>query len=102
MDILQKIIEMDKAAAAQTERLVEEEQRNLKGLDEKRLRRREKRVSEEQEKLDALRTEQARILSEKKQGTDKELSDNTDRLDRIFAQHRGEWQDEIIRRITGV
>ena len=102
MDILQKIIETDKAAAAQTELLAEEEQRSLKGLDEKRLRRREKRVSEEQEKLDALRAEQERILSEKKQGADKALADTTSRLDEIFAQHREEWQNEIIGRITGV
>lgn len=102
MDILQKIIEIDKAAAAQTELLAEEEQRNLKGLDEKRLRRREKRVSEEREKLDALRAEQERILDEKKRNADKALSETTGTLDSIFAQHREEWQDEIISRITGV
>jgi len=102
MDILQKILEIDKAAAAQTELLAEEEQRALKGLDEKRLRRREKRVSEEQEKLDSLCAEQERILNEKKQGADKTLADTMNRLDSIFAQHREEWQNEIIGRITGV
>lgn len=102
MDILQKIIEIDKAAASQTELLVEKEQRNLKSLDEKRLRRREKRVDEEQEKLDSLRAEQEQTLYEKKRNADRILSETKSRLDDIFAQHREEWQNEIIGRITGV
>mgnify|MGYP003294808703 CR=1 FL=1 len=102
MDILQTILDLDKAAAAQTELAVEQERRALKELEDKRLRRREKRVAEEQEKLDSLRSDNERMLNDKKDSADKALADKTSELDSIFAQHREEWQSEIISRITGV
>ena len=102
MDILQKIIEIDKAAAAQAELAVEAEFHEIKALEDKRLRRRQKRLEEEQIKFDELRTEQERLLNEKKNGSQAAIAETTGRLDEIFAQHREQWQSEIMQRITGV
>lgn len=102
VDILQKIVEMDKEAAVRTELAVEAELCEIKALEAKRLRRREKRVEEEQAKSARLREEQDRLLSEKQSGAQQSLDESRGRLDAVFADNRAKWQGEIISRITGV
>ena len=102
MDILKQLVELDKSAAAATDSMIEEEQRALQAQDNKRLSRREKRVAEEREKLEALRSEHQSQLEDKQNNADKALCEATARLDSIFEQHSERWQNEIISRITGV
>ncbi len=102
MDILKSIIELDKAAAAEAEKIVEAERRRFDESDEKYESRRERLLADEQQKADDALAEQAKQLEEKKRNAKAALVESTEHLDGIFAAHRGEWQSEIISRITGV
>ncbi len=102
MDILRKIIEMDKAAAAQTEKIVEAELQRMDDSDEKHAKHRERLLAEEQAKADAALQQQEQQLKEKKRNAKAALVESTEHLDGVFAAHRSEWQSEIISRITGV
>ncbi len=102
MDILRKIIQLDKAAAAYTEKVVESEQRRMDEADEKHSKRRERLIAEEQAKADEALKQQAKQLEEKKRNTKAALVESTEHLDGMFAAHRSKWQAEIISRITGV
>lgn len=102
MDILKSIIELDKAAAAEAEKIVEEECRRFDEADEKYASRRERLLADEQQKADDALAEQAKQLEEKKRNAKAALVESTEHLDGIFAAHRSEWQSEIISRITGV
>lgn len=102
MDILRSIIEIDKAAAAEAEKMVEAERRRFDESDEKHASHRERLLAEEQQKADAALAEQEKQLKEKKRNTKAALVESTEHLDGIFAAHRSEWQNEIISRITGI
>lgn len=102
MDILRNIIELDKAAAAEAEKAVEAELRRLDESDEKYASRRERLITEEQEKADEALRCQSQLLEEKKRNAKAALVESTEHLDGVFAAHRSEWQSEIISRITGV
>ncbi len=102
MDILRNIIELDKAAAAEAEKAVEAELQRLDESDEKYASRRERLITEEQEKADEALRRQSQLLEEKKRNAKAALVESTEHLDGVFAAHRSEWQSEIISRITGV
>ena len=102
MDILKSIIEIDKAAAAEAEKIVEEEMLRIDESDEKYAKRRERLLTEEQAKADEAIKKHAELLEEKKRNTKAALVESTEHLDGVFAAHRNEWQNEIISRITGV
>lgn len=102
MDILKSIIELDKAAAAEAEKIVEAERRRFDESDEKYESRRERLLADEQQKANDALAEQAKQLEEKKRNAKAALVESTEHLDGIFAAHRSEWQSEIISRITGV
>ncbi len=102
MDILRKIIDFDKAAAATAEKAVEAEQRRMDESDEKYAKRRERLLADEQSKADEALKKQAELLEEKKRNTKAALVESTEHLDGVFAAHRNKWQSEIISRITGV
>ena len=102
MDILKSIIEIDKTAAAEAEKLVEAEMHRLDEADEKYAGRRERLLAEERAKADEALKKQAELLAEKKRNTKAALVESTEHLDGVFAAHRSEWQNEIISRITGV
>ncbi len=101
MDILQKIIKMDKAAAAQADEVREAELNRLDALDEKSSRRTEKAVANEKAQAEAFRAQREQQLVQKQADAKAELEESIARLDGIFAAHSEEWQAEILSRITG-
>lgn len=102
MEILQQIIEIDKAACAQVEALREEKSRQLAESGNAAAQADEQRISAARSELEQFRAAQQAILDKKKSGADAALAEEVKRLDDIFAAHRDEWQSEIIEKVTGV
>lgn len=100
MEILQQIIDMDKAAAARVEMAVEEERRLSDESGEGFVKAREEAVARERAKVEELRREQQKMLDEKLSKADKTLADECGRLDERFNAHKEQWKAEIIARIT--
>ena len=78
MEILQQIIEIDKAAAARVNMAIEEERRLV----------------------DEFCKEQTAKLNEKLSKADKTLADECGKLDEKFNSRKADWKTEIIGRIT--
>ncbi len=102
MDILQSIIEMDKAAAASTKAIVKEERQKLDEKEKNADLRRNSVLDRNRDAAENSRTEQEKALAEKKAATEKQLAESKAMLDDIFAKNSENWQNEIISRITGV
>ena len=100
MEILQQIIDMDKAAAARVSAAVEEERRLSDESGEGSAKAREDAVAAERAKTDDFCKRQAAILDEKLSKADKILADECSKLDEKFSAHKSEWKAEIIARIT--
>lgn len=100
MSILQKIVDMDKAAAARVERAVDEERRLSDESGEGSAKAREETLSRERAKAEASCAEQKKILHEKLSKADKTIADECGKLDEKFAAHKAEWKAEIMARIT--
>ena len=102
MDFLQQIIEMDKAAAAQTEEVREVQLKKLDISNQNAMKRQEAIIQEQQLLKDEAEIKQAEMLEQKKADSAAELENGIKKLDDVFNAHRMEWQAEIISRITGV
>ncbi len=102
MDFLQQIIEMDKAAAAQTEEVRETQLKKLDISNQNAMKRQEAIIQEQQLLKDEAEIKQAEMLQQKKIDSDMAREKDIARLDSIFSAHREEWQAEILSRITGV
>lgn len=102
MDILQNIIELDKAAAASTKAAVKKERIKLDEKEKNADSRRNSVLDRNREAAENSRIEQEKALAEKKASTEASLSESKAKLDDVFAKNRESWQDEIIGRITGV
>lgn len=102
MDILQQIIEADKAAAARVQALREESERRLSESGKAAAQANSLLISSEQQKLDKQRAEQEKTLSEKKNSAGEVLAAQTKRLEDICAANRSEWSSEIMKKVTGV
>ena len=102
MDILQQIIEADKAAAARVQALREESERRLSESGKAAAQANSLLISSEQQKLDKQRAEQEKTLSEKQNSAGEVLAAQTKRLEDIFAANRSEWSSEIMKKVTGV
>ncbi len=102
MDILQNIIELDKAAAANTKAAVKKERIKLDEKEKNADSRRNSVLDRNREAAESSRMEQEKALAEKKAAAEASLSESKARLDDIFAGNRESWQNEIIGRITGV
>ena len=102
MDILQQIMELDKAAAARVEALREEQTRKLEESGMAVVKANEKLIADEKQKLDEFRSAQQAALDEKQGGADAERAEQTRRLDDIFAENRDKWTAEILEKVTGV
>ena len=102
MELLQQIIELDKKAAASVEQKIEEFRRQLESSDLDAQRTSSELIAREQKQLDEYREKQERVLKERLEGTQSAIKQKTDALDAIFDQHRQEWHNEIMQRITGV
>ena len=100
MSILQKIVDMDKAAAARVEMAVEEERRLSDESGEGSAKVREETLARERAKAEAFCAEQQRQLNEKLSKADKTLADECGKLNEKFAAHKAEWKAEIMARIT--
>ena len=102
MELLRKIIELDKKAAAEVEQKTEDFRRQLESSDLDAQRTSSELIAREQKQLDEYREKQERVLKERLEGTQSAIKQKTDALDAIFDQHRQEWHNEIMQRITGV
>lgn len=101
MDILQQIIEMDKAAAARNEAMRKAELERLDAMDVLNRQHLEQVVKNERAQAKEFLAQRREKLEKKKADTEAELSERISRLDGIFDTHKDEWQSEIIARITG-
>lgn len=100
MEILQQIIEIDKAAAARVNMAIEEERRLSDESGEGSARAREEAVARERAKVDEFCKEQTAKLNEKLSKADKTLADECGKLDEKFNSRKADWKTEIIGRIT--
>lgn len=100
MEILQQIIDMDKAAAARVNDAVEEERRLSDESGEGSAKAREEAVAAERAKVEEFCKQQTERLNEKLSKADKTLAEECGKLDEKFNAHRSEWKAEIIGRIT--
>lgn len=102
MELLQKIIELDKKAAASVEQKTEDFRKQLESSDLDAQRTSSELIARERAELDEYRAKQERVLKQRLEGTQSEIRQKTDELDAIFDRHRQDWQNEIMQRITGV
>ncbi|MDY4587778.1 MAG: hypothetical protein SPD47_04970 [Oscillospiraceae bacterium] len=102
MDILQEIIEIDKAAAARVEALRQQQETALSESGKAAAQANEKAVNEAKQELEAFRAQQQALLDEKHSSADSEAGAGKKSLDDIFSAHREEWISDIIEKVTGV
>lgn len=102
MDILQQIIEIDKAAAARVEALREEQSRKLEESAKAAAQLSEQRISAARSELESFRAEQQAALDRKKGGAEAAKAAEISRIDEIFAAHREQWQAEVLEKVTGI
>ena len=113
MDILQQIIEIDKAAAARVEALREEQSTKLEESAKAAAQLSEQRISAARSELESFRAEQQAALDRKKGGAEAQglkvlpvaeaaKAAEISRIDDIFAAHREEWQAKVLKKVTGI
>ena len=102
MDILQQIMELDKAAAARVEALREEQTRKLEESGMAVVKANEKLIADEKQKLEEFRSAQQAALDKKQNGADAAKAAEIKRLDDIFAANREKWSADILEKVTGV
>ena len=100
MDILQRIIDMDKAAAARANAALEEERRLSDESGEGSAKAREEAVAAERAKVEEFCKKQEDIVREKLSKADKTRAEECKKLDEKFAASKQWWKLEVIRRIT--
>lgn len=101
MDILQQIIDMDKAAAARAASAAEEERRLSDESGEQSARESREMLSAEREKAENRCREQERTLSEKLRLAESVRAEGCKKLDDSFNSNKAQWKSEILSRITG-
>ena len=102
MDILQQIIDMDKAAVARV-KAAADEQRRLDGeTDETAAKSLNSLLEAERSRCEGLKTEQESALAEKRSESEERRVEQCGRLDEAFARNRDRWKSEILARVTGV
>ncbi|MBE6889822.1 MAG: hypothetical protein E7485_07405 [Ruminococcaceae bacterium] len=102
MDIIQSIIELDKAAARRTEDIRKAELQKLDTVDKNAERKQQKLIEKHHGIADSKRAEQEQLLNEKKVDATTALEQSKARIDEVFSSHSEQWQNEIISRITGI
>lgn len=102
MDIIQSIIELDKAAARRTEDIRKAELQKLDTVDKNAERKQQKLIEKQRGIADSKRAEQEQLLNEKKVDATTALEQSKTRIDEVFSSHSEQWQSEIISRITGI
>lgn len=102
MDLLQQIIELDKAASSRIDVICEAENRKLKKSYQKAEQEQAHMIETRRADAETLRAERQEQLARKREESADSLAQSKARLDEIFATHNDEWQNEIMDRITGV
>lgn len=100
MDILQRIIDMDKAAAARVSAAVEEERRLSDESGEGSAKAREEAVAAERAKLEEFCKKQEEVVKDKLSTADKIRAEECEKLEQKFAASKTWWKLDVIRRIT--
>lgn len=100
MDILQRIVNMDKAAAARVKKTIERETQLSDEQGSRAAAERDKLVAAERAKISAFIKEQEQKLSEKLAHAEKIRAEQCDALDERFNAHKSAWKSEILERIT--
>lgn len=100
MDIIEQIVNMDKAAARRVEEAVERESSRLSEMDEKSQRASRAAIEAEREAAEAFERESRQKLNEKLRHAEEARGSRCKKLDDTFASHKSEWKSEILGRIT--
>ena len=100
MEILQQIIDMDKAAAARVNAAIEEERRLSDQSGESSAKARGEAVAAERAKMEEFCKQQTDRLNETLSKADKTVAEKCGGLDEKFAANKSKWKAEIIARIT--
>ena len=100
MDILQQIIDMDKAAAKRCENTVSEQKRALDEVGEKAASKRENAIAEKKSALESFKKSEQIKLDAKLSKADDYRAEQCSKLDEIFNAHKAQWKDEILSHIT--
>ena len=101
MDILQKIIKMDKEAAARAEAAIEKARRQSEESDGEVARESSEIIVNQREKMERSCCEQEQTLNEKLRQAEKVRLERCEKLDKAFELKRSQWKSEIISRVTG-
>lgn len=101
MDILQDIIDMDRAAAARAKAAVDEERRLSDESGERSVKESRELVSAEREKVREFCEEREKQLAVKLREAASVQNEKCRQLDESFNKLRDQWKSEIINRITG-
>ena len=102
MDILKRIITMDKAAASRVAVAVEKERKLSEESGEQAAKESGEMISEERKKMQAACEEQQQKLDRKLKEAEKIREERCAELDEVFNSKREQWKSEILDRITGV
>lgn len=100
MDILQRIINMDKAAAARVKNAVERETQLSDDQGSRAAAERDELIAAERAKINVFVAEQEQKLSEKLAHAEKTRAERCGELDERFNAHKAAWKSEILARIT--
>ena len=101
MEVLQQIIDMDRAAAARAYTAIEEERRLSDESDEQSVKESRGMLAAEREKVREYCQKKEQQLSLKLKEAASVQNEKCRRLDDSFNSMRDKWKAEIISRITG-
>lgn len=101
MEILQQIIDMDKAAAARVASAVDEDRRLSDESGEQSAKESRELLSAEREKVKSFCQKQEQELSQKLRRAESVREEGCKKLDESFNSNKAQWRSEIISRITG-
>lgn len=100
MNILNEIIELDKKAAERAEAAINAEQKRSAEFGSAAAKSRAEKLENEREKIQKLRSQQEKDLSERLSGAEKDKARRCKALSDVFSENKARWKSEIISRIT--
>lgn len=101
MDIIEQIINMDKAAEARVREAIERENSLLSETGEQAQRESLAAVESERKEAETFERKAREELDEKLRRAEEVRAGRCKELDDTFAAHKSEWKSEILGRITG-
>ncbi len=100
MDIIEQIVNMDKAAVKRVNEAVERESSLLNETDEQLHRVNRAAIEAERKAAEEFEREAQQKLNEKLRHAEELRADRCKKLDEIFSSHKTQWKSEILGRIT--